>query len=61
MKAAFPCYIEAVSAIQKAGVAERRSDRCRRRRQIEKAQVGRFQGKTYRSAGVGARYLMDHG
>jgi acetylornithine deacetylase/succinyl-diaminopimelate desuccinylase-like protein len=29
--------------------------------EIEKAQVGRFQGKTYRGAGVGARYLMDHG
>jgi acetylornithine deacetylase/succinyl-diaminopimelate desuccinylase-like protein len=29
--------------------------------EIEKAQIGRFQGKTYRGAGVGARYLMDHG
>src|SRR6266576_4468117 len=62
MKAAFPCYIEAVAAIQKAdvklngdliiaGVVG----------EIEKAQIGRFQGKTYRGAGVGARYLMDHG
>jgi acetylornithine deacetylase len=62
MKAAFACYIEAVSAIQKAGeklkgdliisgvVGE-----------IEKAPIGRFQGKTYRGAGVGARYMMDHG
>src|ERR1044071_4079118 len=62
MKAAFPCYIEAVAAIQKAGtkvkgdiiisgvVGE-----------IEKAQIGRFQGKSFRGAGVGARYLMDHG
>ena len=33
MKAAFPCYLEAVSAIQKAGVhAQRRFDRGRRRR-----------------------------
>jgi acetylornithine deacetylase len=62
MKAAFPCYIEAVAAIQKAqvklkgdviisGVVG----------EIEKAQVGKFQGKTYRGAGVGARYMMDHG
>jgi acetylornithine deacetylase/succinyl-diaminopimelate desuccinylase-like protein len=29
--------------------------------EIEKAQVGRFQGKNYRGAGVGARYMMDHG
>ena len=29
--------------------------------EIEKAQIGRFQGKSYRGAGVGARYLMDHG
>ena len=62
MKAAFACYIEAVSAIQKAeiqlkgdviisGVVG----------EIEKAQIGRFQGKSYRGAGVGARYMMDHG
>jgi acetylornithine deacetylase/succinyl-diaminopimelate desuccinylase-like protein len=62
MKAAFPCYIEAVAAIQRAevklkgdiiiaGVVG----------EIEKAQIGRFQGKSYRGAGVGARYLMDHG
>jgi hypothetical protein len=29
--------------------------------EIEKAQIGSFHGKTYRGAGVGARYLMDHG
>ena len=29
--------------------------------EIEKAQIGRFHGKTYRGAGVGARYMMDHG
>ena len=62
MKAAFPCYIEAVSAIQKAGV-KLKGDLIIAGvvGEIEKAQVGRFQGKTYRGAGVGARYLMDHG
>jgi acetylornithine deacetylase/succinyl-diaminopimelate desuccinylase-like protein len=62
MKAAFPCYIEAVSAIQKAGV-KLKGDLIISGvvGEIEKAQVGRFQGKTYRGAGVGARYLMDHG
>jgi len=62
MKAAFPCYIEAVSAIQKAGV-KLKGDLIVAGvvGEIEKAQVGRFQGKTYRGSGVGARYLMDHG
>ena len=62
MKAAFPCYIEAVSALQKAGV-QLRGDLIISGvvGEIEKAQVGRFQGKSYRGAGVGARYMMDHG
>jgi acetylornithine deacetylase len=62
MKAAFPCYIEAVSALQKAG-AKLKGDIIIAGvvGEIEKAQIGRFQGKTYRGAGVGARYLMDHG
>ena len=62
MKAAFPCYIEAVAAIQKAG-AKLRGDLIIAGvvGEIEKAQIGRFQGKSYRGAGVGARYLMDHG
>ena len=62
MKAAFPCYIEAVAALQKAGV-KLKGDIIIAGvvGEIEKAQVGRFQGKTYRGAGVGARYLMDHG
>ena len=62
MKAAFPCYIEAVAAIQKAGV-KLKGDLIIAGvvGEIEKAQIGRFQGKTYRGAGVGARYLMDHG
>src|SRR3972149_1451376 len=62
MKAAFPCYIEAVAALQKAGV-KLKGDLIIAGvvGEIEKAQIGRFQGKTYRGAGVGARYLMDHG
>jgi len=62
MKAAFACYIEAVAALQKAGVKVK-GDLVISGvvGEIEKAQVGRFQGKTYRGAGVGARYLMDHG
>ena len=62
MKAAFPCYIEAVAALQKAG-AKLKGDLIISGvvGEIEKAQVGRFHGKEYRGAGVGARYLMDHG
>jgi acetylornithine deacetylase/succinyl-diaminopimelate desuccinylase-like protein len=62
MKAAFPCYIEAVAALKKAGV-KLKGDLIIAGvvGEIEKAQIGRFQGKTYRGAGVGARYLMDHG
>jgi acetylornithine deacetylase/succinyl-diaminopimelate desuccinylase-like protein len=62
MKAAFACYIEAVTAIQKAGV-KLKGDLIISGvvGEIEKAQIGRFRGKTYRGAGVGARYLMDHG
>ncbi len=62
MKCAFPCYIEAVEMLKKAevrlkgdiiisGVVG----------EIEKAPVGRYAGKTYRGAGTGARYMMDHG
>jgi acetylornithine deacetylase/succinyl-diaminopimelate desuccinylase-like protein len=62
MKAAFPCYIEAVAAVQKAGV-QLPGDLIISGvvGEIEKAQIGRFQGKNYRGAGVGARYMMDHG
>jgi acetylornithine deacetylase/succinyl-diaminopimelate desuccinylase-like protein len=62
MKAAFPCYIEAVAAIQRAN-ATLKGDLIIAGvvGEIEKAQIGRFQGKTYRGAGVGARHLMDHG
>ena len=62
MKAAFPFYIESVAALQKAGV-KLKGDLIVSGvvGEIEKAQIGRFQGKNYRGAGVGARYMMDHG
>src|SRR3954464_6529178 len=62
MKAAFPCYIVAVEMLKKAGV-ELKGDIIISGvvGEIEKAQVSRFSGKTYRGAGVGARYMMDHG
>src|ERR671922_696888 len=62
MKAAFPCYIEAVAALQNAGV-KLKGDLIIAGvvGEIEKAPIGRFQGKTYRGAGVGARHMMDHG
>src|SRR5919108_4936386 len=47
MKAAFPCYIEAVSAIRKAGVRLKGDVIISGVvGEIEKAQIGRFQGKT---------------
>ncbi len=62
MKCAFPCYMMAVEMLRKAG-ARLKGDLIISGvvGEIEKAQVGRFQGKTYRGAGVGARYMMDHG
>lgn len=62
MKAAFPCYIEAVAALGRAGVRLKGDVIIAGVvGEIEKAPIGRFQGKGYRGAGVGARYLMDHG
>ena len=62
MKAAFACYIEAVAALQKAGI-KLKGDLIISGvvGEIEKAPIDKFQGKAYRGAGVGARYLMDHG
>jgi acetylornithine deacetylase/succinyl-diaminopimelate desuccinylase-like protein len=62
MKCAFPCYIMAVEMLTKAGV-ELKGDLIISGvvGEIEKAQVSRFAGKPYRGAGVGARYMMDHG
>lgn len=62
MKCAFPCYITAVDMLVKAK-AQLKGDIIISGvvGEIEKAQVNRFHGKSYRGAGVGARYLMDHG
>lgn len=62
MKAAFPCYIVAVEMLKKAGVELKGHVIISGVvGEIEKAPIGRFEGKTYRGGGVGARYLMDHG
>jgi acetylornithine deacetylase/succinyl-diaminopimelate desuccinylase-like protein len=62
MKCAFPCYIVAVEMLKKAGVGLKGDIIISGVvGEIEKAEVGRFRGKTYRGAGVGARYMMDHG
>jgi acetylornithine deacetylase len=62
MKCAFSCYIVAVEMLRKAGV-ELKGDIIISGvvGEIEKAPVSRFSGKQYRGAGVGARYMMDHG
>ncbi|MBI4491004.1 MAG: M20/M25/M40 family metallo-hydrolase [Deltaproteobacteria bacterium] len=62
MKCAFPCYLVAVEMLRKAQV-ELKGDIIISGvvGEIEKAPIGRFAGKEYRGAGVGARYMMDHG
>ena len=62
MKCAFPCYLMAVNMLRKAQV-DLKGDLIISGvvGEIEKAQVGRFAGKSYRGGGVGARYMMDHG
>jgi len=62
MKCAFPCYIVAVEMLKKAGVIlEGDIIISGVVGEIEKANIGQFAGKNYRGAGVGARYMMDHG
>ena len=62
MKAAFPCYLMAVEMLKQGGI-ELKGDIIISGvvGEIEKAAVGKFSGKTYRGAGAGARYMMDHG
>lgn len=62
MKCAFPCYIVAVEMLKSAGV-ELKGDIVISGvvGEIEKAPISKFSGKQYRGAGVGARYMMDHG
>ncbi len=62
MKSAFPCYIVAVEMLKKAKI-DLKGDIIISAvvGEIEKAEIGPFRGKTYRGAGVGARFMMDHG
>ena len=62
MKSAFPAYLGAVEALQKAQVPlEGKIIISGVVGEIEKAQVSGYHGKSYRGGGVGARYMMDHG
>jgi acetylornithine deacetylase len=62
MKGALACYVEAVCALQDAGVRLRGdvlvAAVCG---EIEKAQQGHAQGPEYRGYGAGSRYLVSHG
>src|SRR3972149_1541802 len=62
MKCAFPCYLGAVEMLRKAQV-ELKGDIIISGvvGEIEKAPIGRFAGKEYRGAGVGARQMMGRG
>jgi len=62
MKGALACYVEAVSALQDAGVTLRGdvliAAVCG---EIEKTQYGDAQGAQYRGYAAGTRYLVSHG
>lgn len=62
MKGALACYVEAVRALQDAGVGLRGdvviAAVCG---EIEKTQWGDFQGKEYRGYGAGTAHLVSHG
>jgi acetylornithine deacetylase len=62
MKGALACYVEAVSALQDAGVRLRGdvlvAAVCG---EIEKTQHGEAQGPQYRGYAAGTRYLVSHG
>ncbi|HXF98188.1 MAG TPA: M20/M25/M40 family metallo-hydrolase [Gaiellaceae bacterium] len=62
MKGALACYVEAVRALQEAGVRLRGdllvAGVCG---EIEKAQQGEAQGAEYRGYAAGSRYLVTHG
>jgi acetylornithine deacetylase len=62
MKGALACYVEAVRALQDAGVRLRGdvviAAVCG---EIEKAQQGEAQGAEYRGYAAGSRYLLAHG
>jgi acetylornithine deacetylase len=62
MKGALACYVEAVSALQDAGIRLRGdvlvAAVCG---EIEKTQQGEAQGPEYRGYAAGTRYLVSHG
>ncbi|MBV8563649.1 MAG: M20/M25/M40 family metallo-hydrolase [Actinobacteria bacterium] len=62
MKGALACYVEAVNALQDAGVRLRGdvliAAVCG---EIEKTQYGEAQGGSYRGYAAGTRYLVSHG
>jgi acetylornithine deacetylase len=62
MKGALACYVEAVAALQDAGVRPRGdvliAAVCG---EIEKTQQGEAQGAQYRGYAAGTRYLVSHG
>ena len=62
MKGALACYVEAVSALQDAGV-RLRGDHLEAAvcGEIEKTQQGEAQGPQYRGYAAGTRYLVSHG
>src|SRR6266487_2047419 len=62
MKGAVACYVEAVRALQDAGVRLRGDVLIAAvAGEIEKAQQGGAQGSEYRGYAAGSRYLVTHG
>ena len=62
MKGALACYVEAVRALQEAGVRLRGDVLIAAvAGEIEKAQQGDAQGAEYRGYAAGSRYLVTHG
>jgi acetylornithine deacetylase len=62
MKGALACYTQAVRALQAAGVQlEGDVIIAAVAGEIEKTQVGEFQGREFRGYGCGTHYLVNHG
>ncbi len=62
MKGALVCYLQAVKALQAAGVKlEGEVIVAAVAGEIEKSQWGEFSGKEFRGYGVGTHYLVNHG
>jgi len=62
MKGALVCYMQAVKALQRAGVRLKGDVIIGAvAGEIEKTQWGEFSGKQYRGYGVGTHYLVNHG